>query len=361
MKSRYLAFALLALPGLTWADHYATVNVSPNVLAGKDATIDVKFHLGTNMKSVCPSIEVNFGDGSSQTAELQYLSNAPTPTQIARATHVYGRPGAFSLSLRNPVPNPACPIAMQPLQTPVTVIVTPDGLTGTISPTLGLESPPVTHFGGSPFSPYISNQPQTPQIPEPNYLNTGSNEVVVQINGTGLPCELAFINWGDGTPPSPISGSFPLKAQHHYEQGGDYKIAVRAAPGKSCQGGAGAQFYAYPKPYQFTGVQAPSEGVVGQPLTLMVKGKGVLAPDVSQGDGTDPFSFTEMHFLPENNFSKPVKLLYKKPGVYTFKLGRNLQAPELTAQITIKAATPLQPTALGFQPTPAAMGLTPSR
>lgn len=154
------------------------------------------------------------------------------------------------------------------------------------------------------------------------YANTEKTAVKITVGGSaGGVCERAFVNWGDGSSPEPVSGNFPLNASHTYPSGGNQTIKVAAADGFKCLGQAQVVLYTYPTQAKFTGVTPATATVaVNQEITLEIAGSGICQNvSVALGDN-NIISLGAVNFSPYNNFKWPVKVKYAKGGSYTLSV-----------------------------------------
>jgi hypothetical protein len=154
--------------------------------------------------------------------------------------------------------------------------------------------------------------------------NPTSRTATISVSGptTGGACERALLNWGDGTPSQSISGAFPLKSQHTYQDGvgGTWNIDVKAAQGVKCEGEVSAKFITYPKIAKLNGMDLnPNQGKVkpGDFVKFLLKGSGLcLDLRVDQGDNT-VVSMGQVAFNSANGFTVPtLPLKYAKTGDY---------------------------------------------
>jgi hypothetical protein len=158
------------------------------------------------------------------------------------------------------------------------------------------------------------------------YANPEKTGAKIMVNGSpGGACERAFVNWGDGSSPEPVSGNFPLNASHNYPNGGNQTIKVAAADGFKCLGQAQVVVYTYPTQAKFTGVTpASSTAAVNQEITLELAGSGICQNvSVALGDNLNIISVGAVNFSPYNNFKWPVKVKYTKGGSYTLYVKDN--------------------------------------
>jgi hypothetical protein len=158
------------------------------------------------------------------------------------------------------------------------------------------------------------------------YANTEKTGAKITVGGSpGGTCERAFVNWGDGSSPEPVSGNFPLSASHAYPNGGNQTIKVAAADGFKCLGQAQAVLYTYPAQAKFTGVTpAVSTAAINQEITLELAGTGICQNvSVALGDNLNTISVGAVNFSPYNNFKWPVKVKYAKGGSYTLYVKDN--------------------------------------
>src|SRR5262245_34739479 len=115
----------------------------------------------------------------------------------------------------------------------------------------------------------------------------------VTVSGTN-PCGAAFINYGDGTAITYAITGLPTTQSHKYEKPGTYAIVARGMG--NCDGEATTRIHvtgeAPPPPppppptAEITGIAfTPRPGVLRQPVTIDVAGRGTCALTVSFGDG----------------------------------------------------------------------------
>ncbi len=158
------------------------------------------------------------------------------------------------------------------------------------------------------------------------YANAEKTAVKVTVNGNaGGSCERAFVNWGDGSSPEPMSGNFPLYAAHVFQGSGSQTIKVAAADGFKCQGQVQAAAYIYPAQAKFTGVTPAAATVkVNEDVVIELAGTGICQNvSVALGDNLNIISVGAVNFAPHNNFKWPVKLKYGKAGTYTLYIKDN--------------------------------------
>lgn len=116
-------------------------------------------------------------------------------------------------------------------------------------------------------------------------------EFSVTVSGTN-PCGAAHVNYGDGTAITYAITGLPSTHSHKYDKPGTFTIAARGMG--NCDGEATTRIVvkgqALPPPpppaSEITGVSfEPRPGVVRQPVTIDVTGRGECAFAVSFGDG----------------------------------------------------------------------------
>ena len=138
--------------------------------------------------------------------------------------------------------------------------------------------------------------------------------LTVTVLGTN-PCGAANIDYGDGTAITYAITGLPVTQSHQYTNPGTYTVRARGMG--NCDGEARAQVKvtgAAPAPNpapaaaEITGVTfAPRPGVVRQPVTIDVAGRGACAFVVDYGDGNQqdfngslPRRVTHTYAVPEN-------------------------------------------------------------
>jgi len=195
------------------------------------------------------------------------------------------------------------------------------------------------------------------------YANTEKTAAKITVGGSpGGACERAFVNWGDGSSPEPVSGNFPLNASHTYPNGGNQTIKVAAADGFKCLGQAQVVLYTYPTQAKFTGVTpAAAITAVNQEITLEIAGSGICQNvSVALGDN-NIISLGAVNFSPYNNFKWPVKVKYAKGGSYTLSVKDNGASAcgILTPKVTVNEPLQFNPVLVLPSPKPAVTVLAP--
>jgi hypothetical protein len=157
-----------------------------------------------------------------------------------------------------------------------------------------------------------------------SYTNPQRTAVKITVPGSAVAnasCERAYVNWGDGSSPEPVSGNFPLTASHQYQADGMREIVVKAADGFKCAGEIKSSMYIYPAQDKFSAiVQVSTNAQPNQDVMLELAGSGICENvSVDAGDGLNIVSLGQLAFNPYNNFKYPVKLKYAKTGSYTLQ------------------------------------------
>lgn len=273
------------------------------VQAGKPVNINV---VGTPYKS-CDGAALDFGDGS----PVQQVSG-PFPI---KAAHVYAQAGSYKQSVKA---NGATCWGSGVADFNTTV----------------LDAAGMTKIMGLQVA----------------YANAEKTSVKITVAGNaGGSCERAFVNWGDGSSPEPVSGNFPLNATHVFQNGGTQTIKVTAADGFKCQGQAQTSAYTYPSQAKFTGVTPASASVkVNEEVAIELAGTGICQNvSVALGDNLNIIQLGAVNFNPSNNFKWPVKVKYGKTGSYTLYVKDNgasacgILNPKVTVGETLQFNPPL--------------------
>lgn len=259
------------------ASRIGSVNAETNIVAqGKPVNILVG---GIDYKS-CDGAALDFGDG---TPVQQISGGFPIKT-----SHVYAQAGVYKQSVK---------------------------ATG------------ATCYGSavSQFNTTVQDATAQTKITGMQVTYATAEKTGAKITVTGSPggsCERAFVNWGDGSSPEPVSGNYPLSASHAYPNGGNQTIKVAAADGFKCLGQAQVVLYTYPAQAKFTGVTpAAATASVNQEITLELAGSGICQNvSVALGDNLNIISLGAVNFSPYNNFKWPVKVKYAKGGSYTLSV-----------------------------------------
>jgi len=276
--------ALAVLLG-TLASAAQAAYVSWPVVTPGAALVNTTVSVGVTVNgSGCDAVNLDFGDGSSTS-----LTMVPGTTSY-KVDHIYTTPGQYL----------------------------PSAKPGTGADCSGGGQPP---YPLGVFAQEAQNKMVYLQLGTVNNL-PASNNATISVSGQ-VPgnCERAFVNWGDGSSPEPLSGPFPLKAQHAYQQGGNWPIDVKAAPGFKCQGELTTKFYAYPKDAKFSGAAlAPGQAKIepGSLIKLDIHGAGICNDvRIDQGDNTTIELGKVLFNSNNNNTWEAGSLKYAKAGTYT--------------------------------------------
>ena len=289
MTKKTLLKLSIGLAGIAVASAHAANVTEVKVIPEKSPISNPVMVMTTVYGVGCESITLEFGDGTNAMVPVPDNSSPSTGIQI-KTDHVFAQPGFYKPTAKAGAGSDCSGSAI----TLYGVNVLPTSDANKIAPSMVLGSPGPNGIG----------------------TNTGSNIAVVKISGVlpGGSCARAFVSWGDGSSPEPLSGAFPLQGQHHYQQGGMWTVNVNAAPGFACEGEASGKFYAFPKPGKLSGPLALPSAQPGQNVPLMISGLGVCDDvRIDQGNYTTKV-IGKVIFSPAGQFKWPASLQYTKAG-----------------------------------------------